>query len=94
MQGPPGLAFHIGGFLLNIVLVVVYALFSKGIPRKNKLVKGLIFGLCVWAVGMLPGMFSTYSFMTVSTGVVIYWTILGLVEMPLKGLIIASIYGE
>jgi len=94
MDGPPGLAFYIGSFLLNVVLAVVYALLRKGIPGKNKLTKGLIFGLCVWAIGMLPGMFSTYSFMTVATGVVIYWTILGLVEMPIKGLIIAAIYGE
>ncbi|MCX5678682.1 MAG: hypothetical protein NTY76_06200 [Candidatus Omnitrophica bacterium] len=94
MDGPPGLGFQIGSFLLNIVLVAVYALLRKGIPGKNKLTKGLIFGLCVWAVGMLPGMLSTYSFMTVATGVVIYWTILGLIEMPIKGLIIAAIYGE
>ena len=94
MDGPPGLAFQIGGFLLNIILVGVYALLRKGIPGKNKLAKGIVFGLCVWAVGILPGMFSTYSFMTVATGVVIYWTILGLVEMTIKGLIIAAIYGE
>ncbi|MDD5194209.1 MAG: hypothetical protein PHQ96_00860 [Candidatus Omnitrophica bacterium] len=94
MDGPPGLSFYIVGLLLNIVLVVVYALFRKGIPGKNKFVKGLVFGLCAWAIGMLPGMFSTYSFMTVATGVVIYWTILGLIEMPIKGLIIAAIYGE
>jgi hypothetical protein len=94
MAGPPGLAFHIGGLLLNMVLAVVYALLRKGVPGKNKLVKGLIFGLCVWAVGMLPGMFSTYFFMTVATGAVVYWTIIGLIELPLKGLIISSIYGE
>jgi len=94
MDGPPGLAFQVGGFLLNVILVIVYALLRKGIPGKNKLSKGFVFGLCVWAVGMLPGMFSTYSFMTVAVGVVIYWTILGLVEMPIKGLIIAAIYGE
>jgi hypothetical protein len=28
----------------------------------------------------------------VATGVVIYWTILGLVEIPIKGIIIAAIY--
>jgi hypothetical protein len=94
MAGPPGLAFQIGGLLLNMVLAVVYALLRKGIPGKNKLAKGILFGLCVWAVGMLPGMFSTYAFMTVATGVVIYWTLIGLVELPLKGLIISSIYGE
>ena len=94
MAGPPGLAFQIGGLLLNMVLAVVYALLRKGIPGKNKLAKGILFGLCVWAVGMLTGMFSTYAFMTVATGVVIYWTLIGLVELPLKGLIISSIYGE
>lgn len=94
MDGPPGLAFMAGSFLLNIVFVVVYALLRKGIPGGNRLIKGLVFGLCVWAVGILPGMFATYSFMTIAVGVVIYWTILGLVEMPVKGLIIAAIYGE
>lgn len=94
MEGPPGLGFHIGGFLLNAVLAAVYALFHKGIAGRNRLTKGLLFGLCVWAVGILPGMFSTYSFMTIATGVVIYWTLIGLVEATLKGIIIAAIYGE
>jgi len=94
MDGPPGLAFYIGGLLLNIVFTVVYALLRKSIPGENRCAKGLVFGLCVWAVGMLPGVFTTYAFMTVATGVVIYWTVLGLVETPLRGLIIAAIYGE
>lgn len=92
MEGPPGLGFHIGGYLLNVVLAVVYVLLRKGIPGENKLAKGFVFGLCVWAVGILPGMFSTYAFMTVATGVIIYWTLIGLVEIPLKGVIIAAIY--
>jgi hypothetical protein len=94
MEGPPGLMFFIGSFILNIILVFVYALIHKGVPGKNKLIKGLVFGLCVWAVGILPGMFATYSFMTVATTVVIYWTIIGLIQMPLEGIIIAAIYGE
>jgi hypothetical protein len=93
MDGPPGLAFQIGGFLFNIVFAVVYVLLRKGVPGKNKLVKGLVFGLCVWAVGMLPWMFCMYYFMTVATEVIIYWTILGLVEIPITGVIIAAIYG-
>jgi len=86
--------FFIGALALNIIFVVVYALFCKGIPGKNKLVKGLVFGLCVFAVGTLPGMVATYSFMTVATTVVVYWTIMSLVQTPLKGLILAAIYGE
>jgi hypothetical protein len=94
MDGPPGIAFQIGSFVLNVIIAIVYALLRNGIPGKNRITKGLVFGLCVWAVGMLPGMFSTYYFMTVATGVVIYWTILGLVEIPIKGIIIAAIYGK
>jgi len=94
MEGAPGLSFLLGSLLLNIVLAFVYALLNKGIPGKNRLIKGLVFGLCVWAVGLLPGMFSTYSFMTVATPVIIYWTVMGLILTPLQGLLIALIYGE
>jgi hypothetical protein len=90
----PGATYFIGAVILNFIFVLVYAALRKGIPGKNKLVKGLLFGLCVWAVGMLPGMFSTYIFMTVAPTVVIYWTLLGLVQDPLRGLITSSIYGE
>ncbi|MBU0533924.1 MAG: hypothetical protein KJ887_03895 [Candidatus Omnitrophica bacterium] len=90
----PGAMFMIGSLILSIVLSFVYTLINKGIPGGNKFTKGIVFGLCVWAVGMLPGMFATYAFMTVSTTVVIYWTILGLIKTPLEGMIIATIYGE
>lgn len=90
----PGVAYYVGALILNILFVLVYALLQKGIPGKNKLVKGLIFGLCVWAVGMLPGMFATYMFMTVAPTVIVYWTILALIQEPIRGLITAAIYGE
>ena len=94
MDAPPGPMVFVGILAINVILAVVYALLQKGIPGGNKAVKGLVFGLCVWAVGMLPGMFSTYAFMTVATTVVVYWTILGLIHIPLEGLIIALIYGR
>ena len=90
----PGVTYYIGAMLLNFLFVVVYAMLRKGIPGKNKLVKGLIFGLCVWAVGILPGMFATYIFMTVAPTVIVYLAIMGLAQDPLKGLITAAIYGE
>lgn len=94
MDGPPGAMFMAASLVLSIVLAFVYALINKGLPGRGKIQKGLVFGLCVWAVGMLPGMLSTYTFMTVAPAVIVYWTILGLIETPLKGLIIAAIYGE
>ncbi|MFA5270939.1 MAG: hypothetical protein WC412_01195 [Candidatus Omnitrophota bacterium] len=94
MDAGPGVIFMIGSLILSILLSFVYALIQKGIPGGNRFIKGIIFGLCVWAVGMLPGMFATYAFMTVATTVVVYWTILGLIKMPLEGMIISAIYGE
>lgn len=94
MEGGPGAVFMIGSFVLSVILSFVYALIQKGIPGGSKLKKGMVFGLCVWAVGMLPGMFATYAFMTVATTVVIYWTVLGLIKTPIEGIIIAAIYGE
>ena len=90
----PGAAYYAGAILLNFIFVVVYSLLYKGIPVKKNLVKGLIFGLCVWGIGVLPGMFATYIFMTVAPTVIIYWIILALVLDPLRGLITAAIYGD
>ncbi|MDY6914524.1 MAG: hypothetical protein SVT52_08730 [Planctomycetota bacterium] len=94
MDGPPGVTFYVGFLVLHIVLAFVYVLLKKGIPGPNRVIKGLVFGLCIWAVGTLPGMFATYLFMTVATQVVIYWTIMGLILSPIKGVIIAAICGK
>lgn len=92
--GAPPMWFLVGGFALNILMAAMYAMIRKGIPGGNRLVRGLLFGLLVWVVGMLPGMFATFTFMTVATTVVVYWTILDLVLLPIKGLIIAALYGK
>lgn len=81
-------------FFVNLIFVLVYAIINKGVPGSNKYKKGLIYGLLVWLVGLLPGILATYIFMTVATTVVVYWTIWGLIVTPLKGLIAAAIYGE
>ena len=94
MSGPPGMSFMIGSFILALILVWVYAILRKGIPGNNQLAKGFVFGICIWAVSILPGMFFTYAFMNVATTWVIYMTINGLIFTPIKGIIIASIYGE
>lgn len=94
MDGGPGAKFLVGSCILSVVLASVYALINKGIPGGTKTGKGIVFGLCVWAVGMLPGMFATRAFMTVNPTVITYWTILGLIKSPIDGVIIAAIYGE
>lgn len=83
-----------GIFFVDLLFVWVYALIKNGIPGKNKYTKGLLYGLLVVLVGLIPGMVMTYTYMTVATTVVVYWTIWGFIVSPLKGLIAAAIYGE
>jgi hypothetical protein len=94
MTGPPGVVYYIGSFVMNIIFVIVYVLLCKGIPGKNIAVKGLIYGLCVWAVGELPGMFAMYAFMTVAPQVLVYWAVMGIITTPFSGIITAAIYGK
>lgn len=94
MEGAPGISFMVGIFVINLIFAFVYALLKKGLPGEKNLVKGLIFGLCVWSVGILPGMFFTYYFMTVAATVLVYWLVSDLIMLPVKGIIVAVIYGE
>ena len=84
---------NLGGLFNGIMLALVYALLYKGIPGTG-IVKGLWYGGLVWLIGMIPGMFATYTFMTVATTAVIYWTVSGLFHYLLSGAIIGAIYKE
>lgn len=85
---------YMGGMvLINIIFAFVYALLSRAIEG-SKIKKGAIFGLCVFAVGMIPGMFATYMFMTVAPTVIIYWLVWDVIVLPLKSVVIAAIYED
>ena len=94
MSGGPPWTYYVAALVLNIILVLVYVMIKKGLPGQNVLVKGLMFGLIVWAVGMLQGMVAMYFFSVAAPTVLIYRTIKGLIQLPLGGLIIAAIYGK
>ncbi|HRZ86498.1 MAG TPA: hypothetical protein P5287_01640 [bacterium] len=94
MAKGPGMDYYAGAFALNCLFAAVYAVLKNGVPGKNRYVKGIVFGLCVYAVGVLPGMFLTHIFMTVSSVWVIYGTLLSVIDTPLKALVIAAIYGD
>ena len=76
--------------VVSMAFVFVFALFYKGIPGKG-VKKGIVYGLAVWLVGVLPQVSMPF-FMTISTGVVVYWIISGLVFKMLYGAIAAAIY--
>lgn len=94
MTGGPAPLYYIVELFLNLIFVFAYSFFSKGILVNNKYLKGLIYGLIVFSVGMLPGMFATYFFQTVNPIVIIYWTIWGAIIKPVQGLITAAVCEE
>ena len=85
---------YIGSLILWFFFAAAYGLINKVFTADCSLCKGAAYGLIIWLVGMLPGMWMTYSFMTVSYQVVIYWTISGLVSLMISGMIVAAIYGK
>lgn len=83
--------FYVGEFFVSLLFVVVYKIVAKAFDGMSVVKRGLLYGVCVWAVGCVPGMVATYSFMTVNTTVVVYWTIMGLILTPIQGIIVAAI---
>ena len=87
----PSKRLFLGLFLMSFIFVLVYKIVGKAFEGMGTVKKGLVYGLCVWAVGLLSGMIATYVFIAVNTTVVIYWTLNGLVLMPIEGIIVAAI---
>ncbi|MBF0569728.1 MAG: hypothetical protein HQL18_03015 [Candidatus Omnitrophica bacterium] len=76
---------------MSLIFVLVYKIIGKAFEGMGTIKKGVLYGFAVWAVGLFSGMIATYVFMTVNTTVVIYWTLSGLVLLPIQGVIVAAI---
>lgn len=83
----------VGNTILAILYALAYAIFYKGIPGEG-IKKGLVFGLVLWPIGVLAPMFSMYVMLNIARGAVIYFSLQGLVECLVYGIVIASIYKE
>ncbi len=83
----------LGNTVLAIVVALVYAILYKGIPGRG-IKKGLVFGFLTWLIGVLIPMFSMYILLKIATGTIIYFTLQGLFEYLLYGVIISAIYTE
>ncbi len=84
---------NIIGIIRGILFALVFAVLYKGIPGKG-VVKGMIYGVLMWLVGALSGMSTMPFYMTIATGVVIYWIIQALVLNVISGAIVGAIYKE
>jgi hypothetical protein len=90
--GSPNNWYLLALLVTSTIFAYVYALLSKGIPGKSKFAKGIVYGLCVWGVGTLPGMVSSYFFMVINPMLIAYWLVWALVVLPIQGIITAKIY--
>ena len=87
----PSKRLFVGLFVASLLFVAVYKVVSRAFEGMGTIKKGLLYGLCIWAAGIVPGMIATYIFMTVNTTVVIYWTLSMLVLVPVQGVIVSII---
>jgi hypothetical protein len=84
---------HLVGIIRALLFALVFAILYKGIPGKG-VTKGMVYGLLVWIVGALSGMPSLPFYMTIATGVVVYWIIQQLFLSVINGAIVGAIYKE
>lgn len=83
-----------GHLVISFFFVLIFARLCRCLPGSNSGLRGATYGLFVWLVGVLPGMFATHMVMTVNTIVVYYWTLSGFVWLIVAGLIAGWICGE
>lgn len=84
---------NIGNILFAFFMAASYGLVCDRFPEVSRVVKGAMFGMLIWLMGPLPGMFALYMFTKIAPVVILYWTVTGMMSMQLIGLIIAGIYG-
>ncbi|MFH1874776.1 MAG: hypothetical protein ABH859_06305 [Pseudomonadota bacterium] len=85
MKGNFFIWVNLGQLVLYFFFVLILSRFYCCVPGPCSCCKGAVYGFFVWLIGMLPGMFSTYMFMTVNKIVVLYWTVSGLIWLVLAG---------
>lgn len=82
--------FFIYPFALGIIFAWVWDK-TKTLIHGTDVQRGLKFGVAAWLVATVPGMIVTYSSFQVSLLIVITWTLIGLANGVISGLIFAKL---
>lgn len=95
--GPPPASFMIYSLILglisSILFVLVYVIIHLAVSGKTPVSKGLVYGILVFLVGGLPGRLSLILLVNLPTGLIIMWTIEGLIINLINGMIVAKMNG-
>jgi len=78
-------------FIGGLLFTGVYTTIQKGVPEKTIAKKGLIYGLLIWLVGIIPGSLSMVLLINLPVDLIAYWTVTGLIINLLAGVAIAKI---
>lgn len=82
----------VGHYVLSVIFVLVLAWIQSAF-KGGRVGKGFRYGIAVWLVGILPGMFGTYMWMAVNPWWPVYTAINQLIALPICGIIAAAIVG-
>ncbi|MFH1653085.1 MAG: hypothetical protein ABIE74_03420 [Pseudomonadota bacterium] len=76
---------NLGSLVIAFLFVLIFARLQDCLPGKCRCCRGISYGVIVWLLGVLPGMFSIYMFMNINKTVPIYLALSGLVRMLILG---------
>lgn len=89
-QDPLMMLFFLHPFVVGIILAWVWDR-SKGLFHGSAARKGTQFGLAIWLIATVPGMLISYGSFTLSLLTIISWTVSGLINDIVAGIILSRI---
>jgi len=93
--GPPPKIFYILSFTFNFVtgalLSIGYRIIRSGIPGTGLLNKGLIYGLIIFIIGVIPGYLALILLINLPIALIVGWVVENLIIDLLGGIAIARI---
>lgn len=88
-SSPLMLLFFVHPFLLGILLAWFWQKTKNIFSQDTK--GGVKFGFFYWIISTIPGMFATYTSMPYSFAIVLSWTVAGLAEALIAGVLFAKL---
>lgn len=74
---------------IGILFGCLFAILHDSLPGK-RVIKGMFFGLIIWAIGEFPG--TVKNFMLIPSEITVLWVVVGLINSLFVGLVIALVY--
>jgi hypothetical protein len=93
--GPPPMSFFLFSFVLAFIswalFAYVYGILGGAFKKQDYLTKGLSFGILVFMVSTFPGALMNVLLLNLPAGLIISWTITGLILSVTGGVIAAKL---